>query len=135
MPLLPFWVGAAIFFTMFLYCVIVLPEAMTAERQEELRDANAAATEGQNNSNGDGDADDSEDEHETGLQKFLHRINFLKRLYILLPHKSEDPKKGRDYRLFVLSIAFVLYRVGGLSSSDVSRLKPLLIRRVSACRS
>lgn len=100
---------------MLLYAIFVLPEALTAKRRQELMDANEAT---QNYHSGN-HTDDHEDEPDGRVSLFLKRINFFKKLAILLPRK-DDGGKGYDYRLFILAIAFLIYRIGGLYTNDVS---------------
>ena len=136
-PLLPFWFGSAFFTLMFLYSVFILPEALTPERREELMAANEATQEGNNggakaseqrNGQADGygsDEDDTSDEEDDSkLDVFSRRFNFFRKLAILLPARDANTGK-RDYRLFVLAIAFTIYRIAGLYTNDVSR-SPLL---------
>lgn len=111
---------------MFLYSLLVLPEAMTPARKEELMEANEATLENfsrhshENENEGGTSGEDNEDSEQalTRWHKLLNRINFLKKLAILLPQRSNDGN-GRDYRLFVLAIAFCIYRIGGLYTNDV----------------
>ena len=105
---------------MFLYSAFVLPEALTPERQKELMQANEATQESHRNSRSGGDNDDDSDHSEDGaLETVQKRMNFLRKLQILLPKRDEATGK-KDYRLLVLSIAFTIYRIGGLYTNDVS---------------
>ena len=119
---------------MFLYSVFVLPEALTPERREELMAANEATQEGNNGGakaseqrNGQADGygsdedDESDEEDDSKLDVFSRRFNFFRKLAILLPARDANSGK-RDYRLFVLAIAFTIYRIAGLYTNDVSRV-------------
>lgn len=115
---------------MFCYSAFVLPEALTPRRRRELMAANEATqdyhsgnntpTHDDSDEDGEDEDGDEEDQEDSWWQKFLKRLNFFKKLAILMPHRNEG-SKGYDYRLFVLSIAFTLYRIGGLYTNDVSR--------------
>lgn len=130
-PLLPFWFGSAFFTLMFLYSVFILPEALTPERREELMAANEATQEGNNggakaseqrNGPADGYGSDedgsSDEEDDSKLDVFSRRFNFFRKLAILLPARDANTGK-RDYRLFVLAIAFTIYRIAGLYTNDL----------------
>merc|ERR1711939_493014 len=121
---------------MLMYSLFVLPEALTAERRKVLMYANEATQatssghaqgnghsqhhhEGDDSDDEDGSDDDDDDEHaDNVLVHFFKRINFLKKLAILVPRKKEG-EKGRDYRLLILAIAFAIYRIGGLYTNDL----------------
>lgn len=123
---------------MLMYSLFVLPEALTPERRKVLMEANEATQE--TSSPGDHEHGQGEEDHEdedgseeddggsddeyhfgdSALGRFFKRINFLKKLAILLPRKKEG-EEGRDYRLLILAIAFAVYRIGGLYTNDVSK--------------
>ena len=113
---------------MFLYTVLVLPEALTPERKEMLMDANEATQES-DSAEISGNEVSEEAEQSEGNQgtarwaTIMRRINFFKKLAILLP-KVNESGKGRDYRLFILAIAFSIYRIGGLYTNDVRQIHP-----------
>lgn len=56
---------------------------------------------------------------EAGWLVFFKRINFFKKLSIFLPRRDHEAKH-RDYRLFLLAIAFTIYRIGSMYMNDVS---------------
>jgi hypothetical protein len=103
---------------MFLYSAFVLPEALTPERQKELMQANEATQESHRHHNPSGEDSDSEDSEDGALETIQKRMNFVRKLQILLPKRDETTGK-KDYRLLVLAIAFTIYRVGGLYTNDV----------------
>jgi hypothetical protein len=105
---------------MLLYAIFILPEALTAKRRKDLMEANEA-TQNYHSGHPHDDEDDEAafQETEGRVSIFFKRINFFKKLAILLPRK-DDNGKGYDYRLFVLAIAFLIYRIGGLYTNDVS---------------
>jgi len=117
-PLLPFWVGSGVFACMFLYSAFVLPEALTPERQKELMQANEATQESHRHHNPSGEDSDSEDSEDGALETIQKRMNFVRKLQILLPKRDEATGK-KDYRLLVLAIAFTIYRIGGLYTNDL----------------
>lgn len=120
MPLLPFWIGSGVFGCMFLYSVFILPEALTPERQKELMQANEATQESnRRHREHDSEDEDSEDSEDGALETMQKRMNFMRKLQILAPKRDERTGK-RDYRLFVLAIAFTIYRIAGLYTNDVS---------------
>jgi hypothetical protein len=121
MPLLPYWVGTTIFALMCLYCLFILPEALTAERQEELVNANEELHNygpPSGRASPQGDASESSNQSEAKWLAFLKHLNFLKKLGIFLPTYDEE-KKRRDCRLFFLAIAFTIYRIGSMYMNDV----------------
>ena len=65
-----------------------------------------------------GEDSDSEDSEDGALETIQKRMNFVRKLQILLPKRDETTGK-KDYRLLVLAIAFTIYRVGGLYTNDV----------------
>lgn len=116
---------------MFLYSAFVLPEALTPERQKELMQANEATQESHRNSRSGGADDDSDDSEDGALETVQKRMNFTRKLQILLPKRDESTGK-KDYRLLVLSIAFTIYRIGGLYTNDVSIFATACYSRLSS---
>lgn len=119
MPLLPFWIGSAVFFLMFLYAALVLPEALTPERQKELIRANEATQGGASYNDDASDAGSDEIKETSAKSTLARRFDFTKKLAILLPRRTSKDSRV-DARLFVLAIAFAIYRIGGVYTNDVS---------------
>lgn len=118
-PLLPFWIGTGVFATMFLYAICILPEALTEKRREELMQANGDL---HNYASPSGAASPTADcptsSDDTSYVAFFKRINFVKKLAIFLPTVQEGSNR-RDYRLFLLAVAFTIYRIGSMYLNDV----------------
>ena len=107
---------------MFLYSLLILPEALTEERREELMQANEELQDYSSPSGGatpDGASADSAEEPHASRLAFLKRLNFTKKLSIFLPKMDENVQR-RDYRLFLLAISFTIYRIGSMYMNDVS---------------
>lgn len=148
-PLLPFWIGTGVFASMFLYSVFILPEALTSERREELMQANTDLQDYGSSSSSDStpasDRSGTPVASESGWLAFFKRINFLKKLSIFLPQRDQETNR-RDYRLFLLAIAFTIYRIGSMYMNDLLMLTTtgsfgfdgvdngLLISFVTACK-
>lgn len=126
---------------MFLYAALILPEALTPERRKELMEANEATQEShhtphnhsgdQSGNNAEGGEDSNEEEEEDSrYDTFMKRMNFFKKLAILLPSRDSETGK-RDYRLLVLAVAFTIYRIAGLYTNDVRTATRL--RQSAAC--
>ncbi|KAK9900297.1 MFS general substrate transporter [Cystobasidium minutum MCA 4210] len=150
-PLLPFWVGTGVFTAMFLYSLLILPEALTEKRREELMQANEQL---QDYSSPSGVATPEDPETSRSSSPavsdapwvtFLKRLNFTKKLSIFLPRMDEQVHR-RDYRLFLLAVSFTIYRIGSMYLNDLLLLTTtgsfgfggvdngLLISFVTACK-
>lgn len=123
-PLLPFWIGTGVFGTMFLYALLILPEALTEERREELMQANDDLQDYGSSSQASSSIDsraESPAVPDAPWKTFIKRFNFAKKLSIFLPRMDANVNR-RDYRLFLLAVSFTIYRIGSMYMNDVSML-------------